>query len=204
MAGGRSTLPPRAVVVTFDDGSADNVAHAFPILERQRIPAVTFVVTGKLGGRNDWDGDAAPWALMDGAAIRDWARRGFEFGVHGRTHRSLSGLDDAVAETDGAQADLAVLLGKTPLAFAYPYGDVTARARAGRRRFAIAYGVQGGTNRSAADPWMLRRTAVLPAYPGVESSAGCGWVGGRETARAARRRLLHRTLANDAHCREAG
>jgi peptidoglycan/xylan/chitin deacetylase (PgdA/CDA1 family) len=120
------------VVVTFDDGSADNVAHAFPILERQRIPAVTFVVTGKLGGRNDWDGDAAPWALMDGAAIRDWARRGFEFGVHGRTHRSLSGLDDAVAETDGAQADLAVLLGKTPLAFAYPYGDVTARARAGR------------------------------------------------------------------------
>src|SRR5437764_754437 len=48
---GRRELPARAVAVTFDDAYADNVAHAFPVLERYRIPALTFVVTGKLGGR---------------------------------------------------------------------------------------------------------------------------------------------------------
>lgn len=191
---GRRTLPRRAVAVTFDDGYADNVAHAFPVLERHRIPAVTFVVTAKLGGRNDWDGDAAPGALMDAAAIRDWAGRGLEFGVHGRTHRSLPNLADAALaeEIDGARADLAGILGRDPLAFAYPYGDVTAPVRDQvARRYAVAYGVLDGINREAADPWALRRTAVLPAYPGYEfrCQLRLGW-GPRDRARSALQRLF--------------
>ncbi len=192
--GGRGTLPGRAVVVSFDDGYADNVEHAFPVLERLRIPAVTFVLTGKLGGRNDWDGEAAPWPLMDGAAIRDWTRRGLEFGVHGRTHCSLPGLEEAALadEIDGAQADLGALIGKMPVAFAYPYGHVTARVH-GRvaRRFAVAYGTAEGANSRSADPWLLRRTAVLPAYPGFEflCQLRLGW-GPRNRARTVVRRLL--------------
>jgi len=191
---GRGRLPPRALVVTFDDGYADNVEHAFPVLETLRIPAVTFVVTGKMGGRNDWDGDAAPWPLMDSASIRDWARRGLEFGVHGRTHRSLPGLEDAALaeEIDGAQAKLAELVGETPTAFAYPYGDVSGRVRERvARRFAVAYGVAEGANSHAVDRWLLRRTAVLPAYPGFEflCQLRLGW-GPRNRARTAVRRLL--------------
>lgn len=191
---GRRVLPRRAVAVTFDDGYADNVIHAFPALERHRIPAVTFVVTAKLGGRNDWDGDAAPEALMDAAAIRDWAGRGLEFGVHGRTHRSLPGLGAAACaeEIDGAHADLARITGREPLAFAYPYGDVTAPVRDQvAHRYAVAYGVRDGVNRAAADPWTLRRTAVLPAYPGYEfwCQLRLGW-GPRDRARSAARRLF--------------
>jgi len=184
------------VVVTFDDGYAENVEHAFPVLETLRIPAVTFVVTGKLGARNDWDGDAAPWPLMDGPSIRDWARRGLEFGVHGRTHRSLPPLDDATLadEIDRAQGELQALVGERPVAFAYPYGDVTARVHERvARRFAVAYGVAEGANAQAADPWLLRRTAVLPAYPGFEflCQLRLGW-GPRNRARTVVRRLLGR------------
>ena len=45
------------VVITFDDGYADNHANAAPILERYGVPATFFVTTGPVrrGGRLWWD-----------------------------------------------------------------------------------------------------------------------------------------------------
>lgn len=41
----RKDLPPRAVLVTFDDGYCDFQEHAWPILRRYKIPAALFVPT---------------------------------------------------------------------------------------------------------------------------------------------------------------
>jgi len=48
-------IPRKGVVVTFDDGYADNLYNAKPLLERYSIPATIFVATGSLGlGREFW------------------------------------------------------------------------------------------------------------------------------------------------------
>ncbi|MGD8751437.1 MAG: polysaccharide deacetylase family protein [Anaerolineales bacterium] len=48
-------LPPGAVALTIDDGYADNLYHAKPLLEHYQIPATIFVATGNLGREFWWD-----------------------------------------------------------------------------------------------------------------------------------------------------
>lgn len=49
------SLPPNAASITFDDGYADNVTVAAPILARLRMSATFFVSTGFLDGGRMWN-----------------------------------------------------------------------------------------------------------------------------------------------------
>lgn len=44
-------VPPRTVVVTFDDGFFNNYSVAYPILQRYGVPATIFLAEGFIGGR---------------------------------------------------------------------------------------------------------------------------------------------------------
>lgn len=50
-------VPDKAIVVTFDDGYADNLWNAKPLLERYGAPATVFVSTGFVGTKREfyWD-----------------------------------------------------------------------------------------------------------------------------------------------------
>jgi hypothetical protein len=49
------SLPHKSIAVTFDDGYADNLYAAKPILERFEIPATVFISPGSLGKPFWWN-----------------------------------------------------------------------------------------------------------------------------------------------------
>lgn len=52
---GKEELPPRPVIVSFDDGYDDNYLNAFPVLRSLEMPATIFVSTGYVGsGKPFW------------------------------------------------------------------------------------------------------------------------------------------------------
>lgn len=51
---GRSSLPRNAVAITFDDGYADFMDHALPVLQRAKAPATVFVATDYVASREPY------------------------------------------------------------------------------------------------------------------------------------------------------
>jgi peptidoglycan/xylan/chitin deacetylase (PgdA/CDA1 family) len=49
------SLPARAAAITFDDGYANNLEVATPILKLRKLPATVFVSTGFTGGGRMWN-----------------------------------------------------------------------------------------------------------------------------------------------------
>jgi len=129
------------VGLTFDDGYADFVDNALPVLARWDCGATLFVLPGRLGGDNAWDplGPRKPLLTADG--IRRAAAEGVEIGSHGLTHVDLTKADDATlkAEVTESRSVLAELTGTTVDGFCYPYGTIDARAVAAVQEAGYTY-----------------------------------------------------------------
>jgi peptidoglycan/xylan/chitin deacetylase (PgdA/CDA1 family) len=69
-------VPPRSVVVTFDDGYRDNLDVAAPLLASFELPATVFVTTGYLGlARDFWWEELAEVCALAGIDPRErWER----------------------------------------------------------------------------------------------------------------------------------
>ncbi|MGW6912419.1 polysaccharide deacetylase family protein [Kitasatospora sp. NPDC054939] len=123
---GGPPLPPRAAVLTFDDGFADFYWTAAPLLVERGLPATLYLTVGALHP----PGGTATGSLFPPAAMLNWRQvttldtLGFEIGGHSVTHEQLDTLRAArcTAEIVDCKHRLEDALGHETTAFAYPHG----------------------------------------------------------------------------------
>jgi peptidoglycan/xylan/chitin deacetylase (PgdA/CDA1 family) len=126
---GARPMPEKPVLITFDDGYANNYELAFPILKEMGMKANVFLVFEKIGGDSRWDSaieTAAPIPMLTWPQIRDMRDSGvFEFGSHTMRHRDLRKIPVADARWEIAQSKKALeaCLGREVIGFAYPWGE---------------------------------------------------------------------------------
>jgi peptidoglycan/xylan/chitin deacetylase (PgdA/CDA1 family) len=65
---GEAALPPRPIVITFDDGYLDNYTNAFPILRQLGMTATIFVSTGYVGATDTYWYDHLAYAIYHAPA----------------------------------------------------------------------------------------------------------------------------------------
>lgn len=159
-------VPARCVVITFDDGTACAHEQAFPILARHGYPATIFMVSGLLGGRNEWMArDGHPQRrMLDARQLRELDEAGWTVGSHTVSHVRLAGLEPRRLETELAvsRQQLEDALGKRVVHFAYPYGSHDAAAQAAVRAagYESACATLPGFNHVGADLFALHRTEI--------------------------------------------
>jgi peptidoglycan/xylan/chitin deacetylase (PgdA/CDA1 family) len=151
---GGPALPPRPVVLTFDDGHDDFATQAVPIMRRYGFVGTDYVVPGFLGHTS----------YMTSAQVQQVDALGMVVGAHTVHHVALATVPPAVAaaEIDGSKQLLEQLLGHPVLDFAYPYGSydpaVVALAKAAGFRDAVT--TYSGDVQYAASPYVLGRFKV--------------------------------------------
>jgi len=163
---GQDALPPRAVVLTFDDGYENFYQYAFPILQRYGFPAIVYLLPGLLGKPSAWfarDGRESP-PLMSAGRVRALARQGIDFGSHGLIHVRLAEAEPALMrrEVNVSKTQLEDLLGKEVRHFCYPYGSYNDAVVAAVEEtgYATAVTCDRAAADSASNPWLLPRKAI--------------------------------------------
>jgi peptidoglycan/xylan/chitin deacetylase (PgdA/CDA1 family) len=146
-------LPPRPVVITFDDGYRSVFENALPVLEDLGWPGVLNLKVDNVG---------APWGISE-RHVRSLVAAGWELGAHTITHADLRTLDDAALkhEVAGSRARIAKRFGVRVDFFCYPAGRYDRRVISAVRHA----GFLGATTTNeglatAGQPFELRRVRV--------------------------------------------
>jgi peptidoglycan/xylan/chitin deacetylase (PgdA/CDA1 family) len=121
------------VGLTFDDGYADFLRCAVPVLQRHGFTATAFVIAGRLGGVNVWDALGPRKPLLTAREVQAAAAAGIEIGSHGLRHVTLTDTTDRelASELQLSRRILQSVTGAAISGFCYPYGDLDARVRSG-------------------------------------------------------------------------
>jgi peptidoglycan/xylan/chitin deacetylase (PgdA/CDA1 family) len=125
-------LPPKPVILTFDDGYIDHYTNVFPVLRSQAFTGTFFIITSRP--------DAHDPEYMSWDQIREMAGAGMSMESHTKTHSELDGgrsYDFLVYEMLGSMESLRAYTGRQPHMFAYPVGRYDAAALAVARTLPI-------------------------------------------------------------------
>jgi peptidoglycan/xylan/chitin deacetylase (PgdA/CDA1 family) len=194
---GEKSIPPRAAIITMDDGWLTQYTVAWPILKKYNYPFTMFIYTeGLRPGGHFAGGGMMTWDQL--AEMRD---EGVDIQAHSATHQDMRKRRDAIAkknlneeeyrewltnETAGVRKALQDRLGIKVNAFAVPYGlhDENVRKAVMDAGYEALFTVYGQTLTMASSMDQLGRYAIEANKPKVFTDAIAFGGGGGATGPA--------------------
>ena len=175
---GAFKLPPKPIIVTFDDGYDDMLDNMMPMMEAVGMRSTVYMVTNYIGRPH----------YLDWSDLNRLRRRGFELGSHTANHIPLTEMDNLPA-FDEAKYSRIILwwyAHKRVTAFSYPEGKYDDRIVTYLKENDYLTAVTGepGYNTTTTSPYHLRRVNITRPVKYLPSTTGL-------RIRLARAKLYH-------------
>jgi len=109
-------LPPKPIVITFDDGNLNVYENAFPIMKEYDFPGVFYIVGNRVNSGTN---------IAHASELKEMVAAGWEIGSHSYTHADLA-LNHSIVRYEMMQSklDIEEALDTEIQTFAYPFGTI--------------------------------------------------------------------------------
>lgn len=150
-----SPIPKKSVVITLDDGYADNYTNAYPILKKYGINATIFVITDSIDKDNSY---------LNSKQIKELQNNGIDIQSHTTNHQELHRLpyEKQLQTLKDSKEVLENLLNKKITCIAYPcgkYNNDTIRA-AKEAGYTMALATGGRLGKKSDGIYGIKRIGV--------------------------------------------
>jgi len=159
---GAKKLPPKSVILTFDDGFASNYHYAYPLLKKHGMTATIFMTVSR--DAENFKKYAAVDVPLTDAQIREMSANGIAIESHSMTHRYLSVQEPETIrwELSESRNSLSKTLQKPVRFLAIPSGAYSPAVKRLVREtgYEAAFCMLKGSNNRGSDPFALRRLVI--------------------------------------------
>lgn len=151
---GKFTLPEKPIIITFDDGYANNYTTAMPIMEKYGMKGTMFMVANDIGKEDYFTVEQ----------MKDWQAHHMEIGSHTANHVPLATLTSEQKKEEIVASKL-LLEWKglnTVFFMAYPFGsfDEESEQLLKENDYLGALTGKSGLNTADTNPYLLHRVNV--------------------------------------------
>lgn len=150
-------LPPKPVMISFDDTRAEHFAVAEPVLSKYGFKGVYFIMTVAIGKPG----------YMNAAQIKTLADSGNTIGSHTYDHQDMRKVikpEDWDKQLDRSLLQLEKITGRKPDVFAYPFGLWNDAAAGELKKRGVKAAFQLTQKKSPSSPLYTIRRLLVTGY----------------------------------------
>lgn len=166
-----TNLPPRPIIITFDDGDISVYETAFPIMHKYGLTGVVYIV----GNYMNTDG------YMSADQIKELVAAGWEVGSHSMNHRDLRKIELYFQRIEVVESRKLIreATGSSVDTFAYPFGFMgdTAGKLVHAAGYSAAMGLGFTNDQGSSNLFWLQRRDIQGKYDIKNFALFLSWQG---------------------------